>query len=216
VDWSTYTTALRLRTVGGKGSAFVIAELLGICVGRLHQNVGQTPKNGVAGRPIRRNGNCMMNLPGARGFIGACSPESEGLQQPIQIGQTGHVDYWRAERHRRAHGGIKHPGGKDDRDAQFSLYNNDFRSRPPLRVKLPDPAAIQRVPAIMDPPRPCRYAQNERPTAIGRKSWLFAGSDRGGERATAMYSLIATARLNYVDPRAWLADVLARIADHPA
>ncbi len=52
--------------------------------------------------------------------------------------------------------------------------------------------------------------------AIGRKAWLFAGSDRGGERAAAMYSLIATAKLNDVDPRAWIADVLARIADHPA
>jgi transposase len=55
-----------------------------------------------------------------------------------------------------------------------------------------------------------------RRVALGRKSWLFAGSDRGGERAAAMYSLIATAKLNDVDPRAWLADVLARIADHPA
>jgi transposase len=52
--------------------------------------------------------------------------------------------------------------------------------------------------------------------AIGRKAWLFAGSDRGGERAAAMYSLIVTAKLNDIDPRAWLADVLARIADHPA
>jgi transposase len=52
--------------------------------------------------------------------------------------------------------------------------------------------------------------------AVGRKAWLFAGSDRGGERAAAMYSLIVTARLNDVDPRAWLADVIARIADHPA
>ncbi len=52
--------------------------------------------------------------------------------------------------------------------------------------------------------------------ALGRKAWLFAGSDRGGERAAAMYSLLATAKLNDVDPRAWLADVLARIADHPA
>jgi transposase len=51
--------------------------------------------------------------------------------------------------------------------------------------------------------------------ALGRRSWLFAGSDRGGERAAAMYSLIVTAKLNDVDPRAWLADVLARIADHP-
>jgi transposase len=51
--------------------------------------------------------------------------------------------------------------------------------------------------------------------ALGRKAWLFAGSDRGGERAAVVYSLIATARLNDVDPQAWLADVLARIADQP-
>jgi transposase len=52
--------------------------------------------------------------------------------------------------------------------------------------------------------------------ALGRKSWLFAGSDRGGMRAAAMYSLIVTAKLNDIDPQAWLADVLARIAEHPA
>lgn len=52
--------------------------------------------------------------------------------------------------------------------------------------------------------------------ALGRRSWLFCGSDRGGERASAMYSLIVTCRLNGVDPQAWLADVLARIAGHPA
>jgi transposase len=54
-----------------------------------------------------------------------------------------------------------------------------------------------------------------RPAALGRKAWLFAGSDRGGERAALMYSLIFTAKLNDVDPQAWLADVLARIAGHP-
>ena len=52
--------------------------------------------------------------------------------------------------------------------------------------------------------------------ALGRKSWLFAGSDRGGERAAFMYGLITTAKLNDVDPQAWLADVLARIAGIPA
>ena len=52
--------------------------------------------------------------------------------------------------------------------------------------------------------------------ALGRKSWLFAGSDRGGERAAALYSLIVTAKMNGIDPQAWLADVLARIAGHPA
>jgi len=54
-----------------------------------------------------------------------------------------------------------------------------------------------------------------RGVALGRKAWLFAGSDRGGERAAAIYSLIVTARLNDVDPQVWLADVLARINDIP-
>ena len=52
--------------------------------------------------------------------------------------------------------------------------------------------------------------------ALGRKSWLFAGSDRGGERAALMYTLIVTAKMNDVDPQAWLADVLAGIAEQPA
>jgi transposase len=55
-----------------------------------------------------------------------------------------------------------------------------------------------------------------RGVAVGRKNWLFAGSDRGGVRAAAMYSLIETTKLNGLDPQAYLADVLARIADHPA
>ncbi len=55
-----------------------------------------------------------------------------------------------------------------------------------------------------------------RGVALGRKAWLFCGSDRGGQRAAVLYSLIVTAKLNDVDPQAWLADVLARIAAHPA
>ena len=51
--------------------------------------------------------------------------------------------------------------------------------------------------------------------ALGRKNWLFAGSDAGGERAAAIYTLIETAKLNGIDPEAYLRDVLARIADHP-
>lgn len=54
-----------------------------------------------------------------------------------------------------------------------------------------------------------------RPLALGRKNYLFAGSDKGGERAAAIYSLIETAKLNGLDPEEWLRDVLARIADHP-
>jgi transposase len=54
-----------------------------------------------------------------------------------------------------------------------------------------------------------------RPLALGRKNYLFAGSDKGGERAAAIYSLIETAKLNGRDPEAYLRDILARIADHP-
>jgi len=51
--------------------------------------------------------------------------------------------------------------------------------------------------------------------ALGRKSWLFAGSERGAERAAIMYTLIQTAKLNEIDPQAWLADVLSEIAETP-
>jgi transposase len=54
-----------------------------------------------------------------------------------------------------------------------------------------------------------------RVVALGRKNYLFAGSDAGGERAAALYSVIGTAKLNGLDPESYLRDVLARIADHP-
>ncbi|MDA3888047.1 MAG: IS66 family transposase [Allgaiera sp.] len=49
--------------------------------------------------------------------------------------------------------------------------------------------------------------------ALGRKSWLFAGSERGGERAAFMYTLIVSCKMNDIDPQAWMADVLARLPD---
>jgi transposase len=54
-----------------------------------------------------------------------------------------------------------------------------------------------------------------RGVALGRKSWLFAGSERGGDRAAFMYTLIVTAKMNDIDPQAWLADVLARLPEMP-
>jgi len=54
-----------------------------------------------------------------------------------------------------------------------------------------------------------------RAVALGRKNYLFAGSDSGGERAAAIYTLIGTAKLNGLDPEAYLREVLTRIADHP-
>ena len=52
--------------------------------------------------------------------------------------------------------------------------------------------------------------------ALGRKNYLFAGSDVGGERAASIYTLIESAKINGLDPEAYLTDVIARIADHPA
>jgi transposase len=55
-----------------------------------------------------------------------------------------------------------------------------------------------------------------RGVAVGRRNWTFAGSDAGGHRAAAVYTLIETCKMNDVDPQAWLADVLARLPDHSA
>jgi len=54
-----------------------------------------------------------------------------------------------------------------------------------------------------------------RAVVLGRKNYLFAGSDAGGERAAALYGLIGTAKLNGLNPQAYLREVLSRIADHP-
>lgn len=54
-----------------------------------------------------------------------------------------------------------------------------------------------------------------RPLALGRKNWLFAGSDTGGDRAAIMYTIIETAKLNGLDPEAYLRNIITRIADHP-
>ena len=54
-----------------------------------------------------------------------------------------------------------------------------------------------------------------RPATLGRKNWLFAGNDAGGERAAIMLTLLRTAKLNGVEPEAWLRDVLGRIGEHP-
>jgi transposase len=83
--------------------------------------------------------------------------------------------------------------------------------------------SLKRWPALtrfLDDGRLCmsnNAAERElRAVAVGRRNWTFAGSDEGGRRAAAIYTLIATAKLNDVDPQAWLADVLARLPDHSA
>ena len=58
--------------------------------------------------------------------------------------------------------------------------------------------------------------QNESVITVGRRNWTFCGADSGGKRAAAILTLIETCKLNNVDARTWLADVLARLPDHPA
>jgi len=92
----------------------------------------------------------MVNLLGGWRFSETRSPESEGSQQPIEIGQSGNVDCRRAKGHCRADRGIKHPGGNDDRFARFGLNDGNLSARAPFGVQLPDLAAMQRVPAVID------------------------------------------------------------------
>ena len=69
--------------------------------------------------------------------------------------------------------------------------------------------------AIGKKPRPAaKYGHNEPAIALGRKNWLFAGSDSGGERAAAMYSLLNTAKLNGLNPEAYLTYVFTHINKH--
>jgi transposase len=109
----------------------------------------------------------------------------------------------------------------DDLERWMRQERRKLSSRSPLAKALE--YNLKRWPALsrfLDDGRICMTnnaaERAVRGIAMGRKNWTFAGSDSGGRRAAAIYTLIETAKLNDVDPRAWLADVLARIADHPA
>lgn len=83
--------------------------------------------------------------------------------------------------------------------SMFSPPNDCTATTPPCRLCLSNNAAQRSLRCV----------------PLGRKSWLFAGSDRGGQRAAVAFSLVQTCRLNDIDAQAWLAYVLAGIADHP-
>ena len=75
------------------------------------------------------------------------------------------------------------------------------------------PALAGRVPSRHH--RLINYLIRHTPAVLGRKNYLFCGADAGGKRAACMYTIIETCRMNGVDPQAYLANILARIADHP-
>ena len=80
-----------------------------------------------------------------------------------------------------------------------------------------DAPSVRKVDASdIGPQHPARHGQNDREIALGRKNYLFAGSDGGGEHWAVIASLIETCKMNGVDPQAYLRDVLAKIvARHP-
>ena len=132
-----------------------------------------------------------------RGINGRSADERRAIRQELSAPLIADLEAWmRAER-------PKLPRGNDvakAMDYMLKRWPSFTRFLDDGRVCLTNNAAERGLRGI----------------ALGRKSWLFAGSDRGGERAAAMYSLIVSAKMNDIDPQAWLADVLARIAGHPA
>jgi len=92
----------------------------------------------------------MINLLGGWRLSGTRPPESEDSQQPIEVGQGGNVDRRRAKHHRSADASIKHPAGDNDRNAWFSCNDRNVSVGARLGVQLPNFAAMQRMPAVID------------------------------------------------------------------
>jgi len=132
-----------------------------------------------------------------RAITGQGADQRQAVRQELSVPLLADLQVWLVEQRARLSRGNDLARAMDymlKRWAAFSRFTGDGR------ICLTNNAAERALRGI----------------ALGRKSWLFAGSDRGGQRAAFMYSLIVTAKLNDIDPQAWLADVLARIADHPA
>ena len=105
------------------------------------------------------------------------------------------------------------PFGAPSRRRRCSTFPRDRKASTPTLTWPPGPVSCKPTPTAATNTSAERALRG---LALGCKAWLFAGSERGGKRAAAMYSLIVTAKLYDVDPHAWLADVLARIAEHYA
>ena len=127
----------------------------------------------------------------------ACRPSSVAIRQTQVAPLVNELETWmRGERTKMS----RHSEVAKAMDYMLKRWNTFSRFLDDGRICLTNNAAERAL----------------RGVALGRKAWLFCGSDRGGERAAAMCSLIITAKLNDIDPRAWLADVLARIGDDSA
>ena len=134
----------------------------------------------------------------------------------MQLSQRRQGHARRAKGHPGAGGRIERPRGHDDDHAGRRFDVNDLAAGAPLGVLAAQAPPIECVPAVTHFGFLPDMGRMTARFAVGRRNWTFAGSDRGGERAAAIYTLIETAKLNGIDPQAWLADVLARLPDHPA
>jgi len=131
-----------------------------------------------------------------RVLTGETAERRRAVRQELSVPLVADLETWmRAERARLS----RHSDPAKAMDYMLNRWNAFTRFLDDGRICLTNNAAERALRGI----------------ALGRKSWLFAGSDRGGERAAVMYSLIVTAKMNDIDPQAWLGDVLARIAEHP-
>jgi transposase len=131
-----------------------------------------------------------------RDINGCCADQRRAVRQELSAPLVADLHAWMSEERRKLSGGNDVARAMDymlKRWVVFARFLGDGR------ICLTNNAAERALRGI----------------ALGRKSWLFAGSDRGGQRAAVMYSLIVSAKLNNVDPQAWLAHVLANIAQHP-
>jgi transposase len=132
-----------------------------------------------------------------RGINGCSADQRRIVRRELSVPLVADLHTWMSEARRKLSGGNDVAKAMDymlKRWAVFARFLDDGR------ICLTNNAAERGLRGI----------------ALGRKSWLFAGSDRGGQRAAVMYSLIVTAKMNDIDPQAWLAHALANIAQHPA
>ena len=131
-----------------------------------------------------------------RGINGRSTEERKAVRQELSAPLVAELEVWMREQR------VKLSRGNDvakAMDYMFKRWAAFTRFLDDGRICLSNNAAERALRGI----------------ALGRRSWMFCGSDRGGERAAVMYGLINSAKMNDVDPQAWLADVLARIADLP-
>jgi len=131
-----------------------------------------------------------------RGINGRSTEERKAVRQELSAPLVAELEVWMREQRAKLSRGNDVAKAMDymfKRWAAFTRFLDDGR------ICLSNNAAERALRGI----------------ALGRRSWMFCGSGRGGERAAVMYGLINSAKMNDVDPQAWLADVLARIADLP-